>query len=48
MSLELRTPLDAIIGFSEAIKEDYLGPLTVEKSREYANDHLPRARICWN
>jgi PAS domain S-box-containing protein len=41
LSHELKTPLNAIIGFSEALKDNALGPLTQEKMREYAGDiHL--------
>ncbi|HVV66238.1 MAG TPA: ATP-binding protein [Rhizomicrobium sp.] len=35
MSHELRTPLNAIIGFSELVLSEVLGPLGVEKYREY-------------
>jgi len=38
LSHELKTPLNAIIGFSEALKDNALGPLTQEKMREYAGD----------
>ncbi len=38
MSHEFRTPLNAILGFSEVLKEQYLGPLGNDKYREYAND----------
>jgi PAS domain S-box-containing protein len=38
LSHELKTPLNAIIGFSEALRDDALGPLTPEKMREYAGD----------
>jgi PAS domain S-box-containing protein len=38
LSHELKTPLNAIIGFSEALRDNALGPLTPEKMREYAGD----------
>ncbi len=38
MSHELRTPLNAVIGFAEIIKNELLGPLSVPKYHEYAND----------
>tara|TARA_R110002096_G_scaffold416576_2_gene619533 strand:- start:386254 stop:388059 length:1806 start_codon:yes stop_codon:yes gene_type:complete len=38
MSHEFRTPLNAILGFSELIKAQYLGPLGSEKYGEYAGD----------
>ena len=38
MSHELRTPLNAIMGFSEIISSEMLGPLQVERYKEYAND----------
>jgi signal transduction histidine kinase len=38
MSHELRTPLNAIIGFSEFIVSEALGPVGVDKYREYATD----------
>ncbi len=38
MSHELRTPLNSIIGFSDIIAEELMGPLGHEKYREYAND----------
>ena len=38
MSHELRTPLNAIIGFSSIIKNEMLGPVTVPRYREYAED----------
>ncbi|MCG8689960.1 MAG: ATP-binding protein [Minwuiales bacterium] len=38
MSHELRTPLNAIIGFSDIIKGEVLGPVEIEKYREYAGD----------
>lgn len=38
MSHELRTPLNSIIGFSEIIKNEVLGPLENKQYWEYAND----------
>ena len=36
---ELKTPLNAIMGFAEAMREETFGPLENEKYREYA-DHI--------
>lgn len=38
MSHEFRTPLNAILGFSEILTTEYFGPLGSDKYREYAND----------
>ncbi|NQV99437.1 MAG: PAS domain-containing protein [Rhodospirillales bacterium] len=38
MSHELRTPLNGIIGFSELISQQMLGPINILKYREYAAD----------
>ncbi|MDD4242571.1 MAG: HAMP domain-containing sensor histidine kinase, partial [Smithellaceae bacterium] len=38
-----RTPLNAIIGFSEVLKEQFFGPL-VEKQEEYVDDILESGR----
>ncbi|MEH6631141.1 MAG: GAF domain-containing sensor histidine kinase [Halopseudomonas aestusnigri] len=40
MSLELRSPLNAIIGFSELIRNESFGPLGKDCYRDYANDIL--------
>jgi PAS domain S-box-containing protein len=41
MSHEFRTPLNAILGFSEMLRAQYLGPLGAENYVEYASDiHL--------
>jgi len=38
MSHEFRTPLNAILGYSEMIRAQYFGPLGAEKYLDYAND----------
>jgi signal transduction histidine kinase len=38
MSHEMRTPLNAIIGFSELLKEEQFGPIGEAKYRDYAAD----------
>ncbi|MBN8828722.1 MAG: sensor histidine kinase [Sphingobacteriia bacterium] len=38
MSHELRTPLNSIIGFSDIIKNEGLGPIGDQKYKEYGND----------
>ena len=38
MSHELRTPLNSVIGFSEIIRSELLGPLGDAKYKEYADD----------
>ncbi len=38
MSHELRTPLNSIIGYSQMIKGEFLGPINVPKYLEYAED----------
>lgn len=44
MSHELRTPLNVIIGFSELIRSEPLGPLGADGYRDYVNDILTSAR----
>ena len=38
MSHELRTPLNSIIGFSDMLKGEYLGPIGIDRYRAYADD----------
>jgi len=38
MSHEFRTPLNAILGFSEMLRSQYFGPLGAENYKNYAND----------
>lgn len=38
MSHEFRTPLNAILGFSEMLRGEFFGPLGTDNYREYAND----------
>jgi len=38
MSHEFRTPLNAILGFSEMLRSQYFGPLGSDNYREYAHD----------
>ena len=38
MSHEFRTPLNAILGFSEMLREQYFGPLGSDNYSDYAND----------
>ncbi|MEI9993711.1 MAG: PAS domain-containing sensor histidine kinase [Rhizomicrobium sp.] len=38
MSHELKTPLNAVLGFSEIIKDEVLGPITPPTYRAYAGD----------
>ncbi len=38
MSHEFRTPLNAILGFSEMLRSQYFGPLGAESYKEYADD----------
>jgi len=43
ISHELRTPMNAIIGFSDVLAEEYVGPLN-DKQREYVGDILDSAK----
>ncbi len=46
MSHELKTPLNAVLGFSEIIKSEMLGPITPSRYREYADDiHASGSRL---
>ena len=46
MSHELKTPLNAVLGFSEIIRDQLLGPIGHESYREYAGDiHKSGARL---
>ena len=46
MSHELKTPLNAVLGFSEIIRDELLGPVGHEGYREYAGDiHKSGARL---
>ena len=46
MSHELKTPLNAVLGFSEIIRDEVLGPVGHEGYREYAGDiHKSGARL---
>lgn len=46
MSHELKTPLNAVLGFSEIIRDQMLGPVGHEAYREYAGDiHKSGARL---
>jgi PAS domain S-box-containing protein len=46
MSHELKTPLNAVLGFSEIIRDEVLGPVGVRAYREYAGDiHSSGARL---
>jgi PAS domain S-box-containing protein len=46
MSHELKTPLNAVLGFSEIIRDELLGPVGIAGYREYAADiHNSGARL---
>jgi len=46
MSHELKTTLNAVLGFSEIIRDEVLGPIGHESYREYASDiHKSGARL---
>ncbi|HEY0105054.1 MAG TPA: PAS domain-containing sensor histidine kinase [Rhizomicrobium sp.] len=46
MSHELKTPLNAVLGFSEIIKDEVLGPITPARYRAYASDiHASGTRL---
>ncbi|HWA68950.1 MAG TPA: PAS domain-containing sensor histidine kinase [Rhizomicrobium sp.] len=46
MSHELKTPLNAVLGFSEIIRDEVLGPVGHDAYREYAGDiHKSGARL---
>ncbi len=44
MSHELRSPMNAIVGFSEMMKREVMGPISPPKYREYADDIHGSAR----
>ncbi|MEI9989676.1 MAG: PAS domain-containing sensor histidine kinase [Rhizomicrobium sp.] len=46
MSHELKTPLNAVLGFSEIIKDEVLGPIQPRRYRAYASDiHASGTRL---
>ncbi len=46
MSHELKTPLNAVLGFSEIIRDQVLGPVGQDAYRDYAGDiHKSGARL---
>ena len=46
MSHELKTPLNAVLGFSEIIKDEVLGPIQPQRYRAYASDiHASGTRL---
>jgi PAS domain S-box-containing protein len=46
MSHELKTPLNAVLGFSEIIRDEVLGPIGQEPYRDYAGDiHKSGSRL---
>jgi PAS domain S-box-containing protein len=46
MSHELKTPLNAVLGFSEIIRDEVLGPVGHDRYRDYAGDiHKSGARL---
>jgi PAS domain S-box-containing protein len=46
MSHELKTPLNAVLGFSEIMKDEVLGPITPPRYRAYAADiHASGSRL---
>jgi PAS domain S-box-containing protein len=46
MSHELKTPLNAVLGFSEIIRDEVLGPVGQEAYRDYASDiHKSGSRL---
>ena len=46
MSHELKTPLNAVLGFSEIIKDEMLGPISPSRYRAYASDiHASGTRL---
>jgi signal transduction histidine kinase len=47
LSHEMRTPLNAIVGFSEMMSAEMFGPLGHDKYREYAGISESAASICF-